>query len=435
MPAKILAINVGVFWVKAAVLDVASLAPIGQTAVVSTELDRRLPSAEIPAERLWSHVAAAAQKAASFQDGIEGIGLSCFTGGPILLDSADRPLLPIWLPHDSRSRSAARQVWADVGNEFLHTSGSRPLPGKISAVVFRQQHHEDNYLTHRTRSYFDLNGWLAFRLTREKFTDPAGACASGVFGTLTDRQWSPRWCEYFEIKQEWLPPVASADTTVGYLQPAVAAELGVPSGVPVKLGTDDIGTAALAAGMRSGDLLDIGGAGADLLVALADKPASDLERRTRLLGVDDTFLYVSDDPAGPRALEWIRGVAFQDQSLEQFTRQTIATAMNRRTPVTLEPANLCGDDLEIELHRASLRNLTIATDRIDLLAAVLNSVRDQHLRARANVGIREKSGRLFFADDTLQDFRIHLPGYAQSDVVDLQDAALRGIARLFAAIG
>src|SRR5207247_165651 len=151
------------------------------------------------------------------------VGLSCLTPGLVLLDERDRPVAPIWTHLDRRARPAARQVWADVGEEFLASVGNRPLPGGISAVCYRQQLSDDPYLFTRVRSYLHVNGWLGLRLTGERCFEPANACFSGLYGTLTDQQWSPRWCDYFQVEPAWLPPVVSGSTTIGHLRSAVAA--------------------------------------------------------------------------------------------------------------------------------------------------------------------------------------------------------------------
>src|SRR5262249_59118792 len=130
------------------------------------------------------------------------------------------------------ARPPARQVWAEVGPEFLATTGNRPLPGGITALCYRQQLSEDPALAQRVRSYLHANGWLCLRLTGERAFDPANACFTGLFGTLTDQAWSPRWCAYFGVDPAWLPPVVCGSATVGGLRPEAAAELGVPAGIP-----------------------------------------------------------------------------------------------------------------------------------------------------------------------------------------------------------
>jgi xylulokinase len=430
---RILALDVGTSSVKAAVLDVATTQPLGPVAHVAYALDHPTPdAAEVPAERLWSVVASAARQAARAEDGIEGVGMGVLTPALVLLDAADRPIRPIWTHLDRRARPAARQVWAAVGEEFLAEIGNRPLPGGITAVCFRQMILDDPYLLRRVRSYLHVNGWLALHMTGERAFDPGNACFTGLYGTLTTREWVPRWCDFFEVELAWLPPVRSGDKTIGTLRSAVAAELGVPGGLPVKLGTADSSMAMLAAGMRPGDLLHTAGT-TQVLAVLTDRPRPDPRRLTRQLGVRDDFIEVAHNPVGGAALEWMKALCFHDQSEQEFYERTVPQAEQRSTRVTLDPPFLGGDRLEIEAHRAAFRDLTLASDRIDLLAAVLTAMRQQHRKALEALGLGTGFRRIFLTGGGAQVVRGLIPEYAGAAVEVLEEASLRGIARLFQA--
>src|SRR5712692_5515665 len=375
---QVLALDVGTSSVKAAILDVATATPLGPVARASYTLDYPTPdAAEVPAERLWSAVTAAAREAMASGQKIDGIGLSCLMPALVLLDAADRPLVPIWTHFDRRSRPAARQVWAEVGEEFLATVGNRPLPGGISVLCYRQQCSDQPSLRQGVKSYLHANGWLGLRLTGEKAFDRGNACFTGLYGTVTDQAWSPRWCSYFQVDPSWLPPVVCGSTTLGKLRPAVAAELGVPPGIPVKLGTADTSSAMLAAGMQRGDLLHVVGA-TQVLAALTDHPQPSPQRLTRQLGVGQAFIQATHNPLGGAALGWIRDLCFRDQTEHEFYEQTIPAAKQRSSQVTLDPPYLGGDRLEIEAYRAAFRELTLATDRMDLLAALLTAMQQRH---------------------------------------------------------
>jgi xylulokinase len=117
---QILALDVGTSSVKAAVLDVAGGRPVGAVAHAHYELDSPTPdAAELPPDRLWSAVAAAAREATRATPHVEAVGMSCLTPALVLLDARHRPIGHIWTHLDRRARAAARQVWQVVGPEFL----------------------------------------------------------------------------------------------------------------------------------------------------------------------------------------------------------------------------------------------------------------------------------------------------------------------------
>jgi sugar (pentulose or hexulose) kinase len=428
---RVLALDVGTSSVKAAVLDVASCQPVRPKAHVAYPLDHPTPdAAEVPAQRLWSAVASAARQAVRKADGVEGIGMSVLTPALVLLDEADRPVLPIWTHLDRRARQAARQTWAAVGQEFLAETGNRPLPGGMSAVCFKQMVLDDPYIIRRVKSYLHVNGWLALRMTGDRAFDPANASFTGLYGTLTTQAWSARWCEYFEVEPSWLPPVVSGDTTIGTLRSEAAVELGVTGGLPVKLGTADTSCAMLGAGMGPGDLLHSVGT-TEVLAAFTDRPRPDPRRLTRQFGVGNAFVHLTHNPVGGAALSWLRELCFREQNEQEFYEQTIPHALERATRITLDPPFLGGDRLEIEAHRAAFRDLTLATDRLDLLSALLQAMLREHQKALVNLGLRDQFRRIFLTGGGAEVVHKLIPGYAGAAVQILDEASLRGIARLF----
>jgi sugar (pentulose or hexulose) kinase len=427
----VLGLDVGTSSVKAAVVDVATGRPLASITKVAYLLDHPTPdAAEVPAERLWSAVASVARQATQGVDSIDGVGLSCLTPALMLLDAAGRPLTPIWTHLDRRARPAARQVLTEVGEEFLNTVGNRPLPGGITALCYRQQLCDDPTLRNRVRSYLHANGWLAFHLTGECAFDKGNACFTGLFGTLTDQQWSERWCDYFQVDPAWLPPVRGGTTTVGTLRPAIAAELGVPPGLPVKLGTADTSSAMLAAGMGPADLLHVVGT-TQVLAALTQNPRPSPQRLTRLLGVGNAFVHVTHNPVGGSALGWLKDLCFHDQSELAFYEDTVPAALERSTPVQLDPPYLGGDRLEIEAYRAAFRELTLATDRLDLLAALLHAMREGHRQALTALGMGDRFRRVFLTGGGADVVRRLIPEYAGASTRLLEEGSLLGVARLF----
>src|SRR5262245_13516028 len=244
----VLGIDIGTSAVKSAVIDLPLQKPISAASSAYC-LDHPSPdAAEVPADRLWQAIVQSVREAVSHSNQqVEGIGLSAMTPALCLLDAADNPIGPFWIHLDRRSRPQARKVLAEVGSEFLNSVGTRPLPGGISALSWACRCEVDSSLTKKVNRYLHPNGWAVLRLTGETGFDPGHARFSGLFNTLTDQRWSPRWCDYFGVEPKWLPPVVDGATTIGQLLPSVADELGLPANIPVKLGTADTSCGMLAA--------------------------------------------------------------------------------------------------------------------------------------------------------------------------------------------
>lgn len=431
----ILALDIGTSSVKAAVLETETGALAGPIARVPYELDHpTADAAEVPTERLWEAVAAAGREATRGGPDVQAVGMTVLTPGLVLLDDADRPLRPIWTHLDRRSRQAARRTWAAVGPEFLATVGNRPLPGGITAVSWKQMLVDDPHLRRRVKSFLHVNGWLGLHFTGSRAFDPANACFTGLWNTVTDQRWSERWCEFFEVEPGWLPPVQCGSTTLGTLRASVAAQLNVPAGVPVKLGTADTSSGMLAAGIKPGDLLHTVGT-TQVLAVLTDVPRPDPRRLTRRLGVGPSFIHVTHNPVGGVALEWLRETCFRELPKQEFYEKMIPLARERPSRVTLDPPFLGGDRLEIEARRAAFRDLTLATDRLDLLAAVLEAMQRCHRDALAALDLQALpqpgQGRVFLTGGGAEVIRALLPEYGSADVHILEEGALHGVACLF----
>jgi sugar (pentulose or hexulose) kinase len=182
--------------------------------------------------------------------------------------------------------------------------------------------------------------------------------------------------------------------------------------------------------MRLGDLLHVVGT-TQVLAALTAKPRPSPERLTRQLGVGEAFIQVTHNPVGGAALGWLRDLCFRDQSEQEFYEQSIPAAKSRATQVKLDPAFLGGDRLEIEARRAAFRELTLAADRLDLLAALLEAMHSKHRQALADLGMGDSFGRVFLTGGGAGVVRQLLPEYHRASVQLLEEGSLRGVACLF----
>jgi len=232
------------------------------------------------------------------------------------------------------------------------------------------------------------------------------------------------------VAREWLPPVVCGSTTLGPLRPAVAEELGLPAGILVKLGTADTSSAMLAAEMRPGDLLHVVGT-TQVLAAFTDNPVPRPDRLTRQLGVGQAYIHVTHNPVGGAAFGWLRELCFRDQTDREYYEGTIEKARERKTSVILDPPFLGGDRLEIEPRLAAFRELTLTTDRMELLAALMKAMRQRHREALAALGLSGPLSRIFLTGGGAEIVRRLIPEYSGSAVHLLEEGSLRGVAKLF----
>ncbi len=423
----VLGIDVGTSSVKAALVDLANECAALASATATYLIDRpEADAAEVRAEELLAAISKAVTGAVAGRgDEVAGMGLSCLTPALCLLDASDQPLEPFPIHLDRRARAVARVVLDEVGQEFLDTVGTKPLPGGISAMSWLSRKRRG------VKRYLHLNSWLALHLTGQTAFDPGNASFTGLWNTLTDQQWSPRWCEYFGVEREWLPDVEDGTTTIGGLRNHIAEQWGLRRDIPVKLGTADTSCAMIAANLKVGELFHSVGT-TQVLAALTKHPAPAMQRLTRHFGVGSLFMQVAHNPVGGVALPWLHKLCFADMSEADFFANVVPEALHRPTGVRLNPPFLGGDRLQIEDSSAGFTRLTLSADRIDLVAAVLRAMRDGQTTALRDLGINGPFHRIVLAGGGADLVRRLHPEYETANIELVHDGAMRGAAKLFA---
>jgi xylulokinase len=427
---NVLAIDVGTSSVKAAVVAVESAQPVGPICRAGYTLDHPQPDAAVLCpDRLWQAAGQAARQASAGLE-VAGVGLSCLAPAWLLLDRHDQPLTPIVTHLDRRARPLARRLWHDCGPEFLRTAGNKPLPGGLSGIACAWILQQQPQLRQQTRRLLHLNGWLGLRLSGEAAFDPGNASFTGLFETLGRQTWSERLCQLLDLDLRWLGPVLPGDSTLSPLRPEAAEHLGLPRGIPVKLGLPDTSSAMLAAGMRPGELLHVVGT-TQVLAAFAPAPAPAENHLTRLFGVGEVFIHVTHNPVGGVALDWLYHLCFRDQSAEEYYSRTLPGVLERATPVVLDPPFLGGDRLQLDPSSAALRFLSLSTDRLDVAAAILQAMQRHHEQARLALGLGPHFDRVYLTGGGAEIVEQIIPEYRQRKPVRLREGSLCGVARLF----
>jgi xylulokinase len=315
------------------------------------------------------------------------------------------------------------------GTEILRDTGNRPLPGGISAVFFKHWADSHPELVSQVRRYLHLNSWLGLKLTGNTAFDPGNACFTGLCDWM-ELTWSSVWCEQLGVRPAWLPAILPGTATLGGLRDEWANAWSLPAGIPVKLGLADTSSAILASGMERGDLLHLVGT-TQVLAILTDTPVPSPHRLTRHLGVGESYIHVTHNPVGGVALDWIHQLCFTDVPEAEFYGTVIDQALHGSTSVSLNPSFLGGDRMEIDEKKACLNGLTLSTNRMDLLSSVLQAMKVGHRQAWSNLERHQSPRWVFLSGGGASVVRKLLPEYQQVEVIELEQASLLGVAKLF----
>jgi xylulokinase len=202
----------------------------------------------------WDAAQAALAEVAAAAEDVVGLGLTGQMHGSVFLDAAGEVIRPALLWNDQRTAAECVEITERVGAErLLEIAGNPALTGfQAPKVLWLARHEPDAYA--RVASVLLPKDYVRLRLTGEQATDASDA-AGTLLLDVRARDWSPAILDALAIPREWMPAVHEGPEVTGTLRDDLAAELGLPRGLPVAAGGGDNAAAAVGVGVvREGSL-------------------------------------------------------------------------------------------------------------------------------------------------------------------------------------
>ena len=209
---------------------------------------------------------------------IKGIGLTGQMHGLVLLDEKGDVLRPAILWNDQRTGPQCDAMRLKLGREkLIQITGNDALTGFTAPKILWVQEHEPD-IWEKVRHILLPKDYVRYKLTGEFAIDRADGAGTILFD-LAQRDWSAEVLRALDIPAEYLPQTYEGTDCTGSLSPAVASDLGLPTGIPVFGGGGDqaasaVGTGAVMAGVVS---LSLGTSG--VVFATTDGPTIEPEGR------------------------------------------------------------------------------------------------------------------------------------------------------------
>ncbi len=204
----------------------------------------------------------------------------------VALDEQREPLTSLITWADSRSADEARGLRAsDLATDLYRTSGTPIHPMTPLTKIMWYSRREPVFAT-RVRWWAGLKDFVLATLTDEVTTELSSASGTAMLDMAT-RDWNPLAVELAGIRPDQLPPILPTTATLG-LSATVAAEVGLPAGLPVVVGAGDgplgnVGTGAMTPGVAG---LSLGTSGAVRMVV--PQPTLDPAGRLFCYALTDT---------------------------------------------------------------------------------------------------------------------------------------------------
>jgi sugar (pentulose or hexulose) kinase len=366
---KVLAVDIGSSSVKAAILTGPSV-PRRQSRVgFVTRFDGGRAEVDFDA------IAAAAKGAiAALGTAAKRVDLIVPTGmAPswLAVDKKGCAVTPVVTHQDRRSVEQARAIEARVGRKrHLSIAGNRPFPGGISSTTAAWFAAHQPAVMRRATLVGHLNTALLHAWCGVRACDTSNAGFSGLYRTRDFGGWSDELCEAAGISMSLLPDVLDASAVAGDVTTAAAAAWGLREGTPVLAGVMDGSCAMLLAGARPGQMVNVVGS-TDVLAVAVDRFGPGADLLTRPLGVGRTWLAVSTLAAAGTAIDWLGRTCFSEMSAKRFHAHLAGILRSEPRGDVRFTSTLAGSRTSIDPVTGAIDNLTLATARDDLAAALL----------------------------------------------------------------
>lgn len=241
-----LGLDLGTSGVKAVLLDVAG-AVIGQaTALLSLSHPHPRWSEQDPND--WWQAAAQVVGGLRRQHDlaqVRAVGLSGQMHGAVLLDAAEQVLRPAILWNDGRAQAECAELEA-AEPRSRGITGNLAMPGFTAPKLLWVRRHEPEVFGHVRRVLLPKD-WLRLRMTGEAITDMSDA-AGTLWLDVGARCWSPAMLAATGLTEAQMPRLAEGSAVAGQLRADVAAEWGLPAGIPVAAGAGDNAAGAVGVG-------------------------------------------------------------------------------------------------------------------------------------------------------------------------------------------
>jgi xylulokinase len=186
--------------------------------------------------------------AASTKGNVGGIGLTGQMHGSVFLDANDQVIRPALLWNDQRTAAQCLEITDRVGRErLLAIAGNPALTGfQAPKLLWLREAEPANYK--RIAHVLLPKDFIRLRLAGEYATDASDASGTLLLD-LRQRSWSAEILDALELPGKWFPPVYEGPDETGRLRSDVAADIGLPAGIPIAAGGGDNAAAAVGSGI------------------------------------------------------------------------------------------------------------------------------------------------------------------------------------------
>ena len=254
---------------------------------------------------------------------IAAIGLSGQMHSSVFLDGDGEVIRPALLWNDVRTSAQCRYILDSMGLDGLHGAvGNLPLEGFTAPKLLWLRENEP-YNYDRLRTLLLPKDYIRYRMSGEYATEPSDAAGTLLYD-VRRRVWSEPTLQALEVNSDILPNVVESSDVSGVVTAVAAAELGIPTGVPIVGGGADNAAGAVGCGATNSSVMQvsIGTSGALVLPASAPHVAPDMNLHTFCHAAPSMWYLMGVILSAGSALRWLRDTFAAGQSYDSLTTDT-----------------------------------------------------------------------------------------------------------------
>jgi len=227
------------------------------------------------------------------------ISIACFMHSYLVLSSCCAALSPVFTWLDTTAPEGLQTVRRKLGDRFHERTGCHYHP---MFPVFKLAANPPG----RGNRVGSPKAWLAWELTGNFVEDYGMASASGLLDVQRG-VWDPDLTKLAGLENEDLPLVVPPDVIVGTTSEASSSRLGIPSDIPLVVGSGDGFLANVGSGCTTPERLAVTLGTSGAARQLVSRPALDPKSGTFCYRAStDRFLLGCATSNGGNVLDWAR---------------------------------------------------------------------------------------------------------------------------------
>lgn len=333
-----------------------------------------------PDDLFGAFFAAAGRLDADLRAKVECLCYDTFSPSPVFMDADGGLVYPNIITHmDRRSRAQTAYIEETIGREeYMAISGIYPFVGGCSAMTLIWFVQNMPEVLEKTYRFGHLTTYVHRQLTGEWAVDFVNASMIGLYETTSQKGWSKELISTFGLKESWFGDICLPGKPLGKLLPAMAEKTGLPAGVPVCMGTNDMAAAQMGAeNTKAGDIL-ISAGSSEMVSILTNQPVTSPHYYLRNAALPGLWqIYATT--AGGFATDWFYKELCKEMSRKEFFAY-VDRCLSMEEDALDESVRfapyLTGDRQSLEKKTAGWIGLTLAATRDQMLRALLDGTQE-----------------------------------------------------------